>query len=202
MKPPVVDHHGNSMEVTDSPFTVRYPPGKRAKAVFGLTGSSNSGKTTLVTHMLQWLAQEGYHVSCIKHAHAGFDMDRPGKDSYQMREAGAQEVFLVGNKRWVLMHEYHGEPEPNVKELVARLSPCDIVLVEGFKESGLPQIEVYRPSTGKLPLWPRLRSILAVASDQKFDCPLPILDLNNPTEVAMHILEHLSRAEMLSGKAG
>lgn len=170
------------------------PPGQKAKHAFGLTGLSNSGKTTLVTELLAWFRQQGYSVSCIKHAHHGFDIDRPGKDSFQMREAGAKEVFLVGDKRWVLMREYPDDAEPSVEELIARLAPCDLVLVEGFKQSALPKIEVYRPRLARAPLWPDNASVIAVASDQLLDCPLPVLDLNDPPAIGRHILRFLAPA--------
>lgn len=178
----------NVQDGTASVPDLLYAPGQMAKKPFGLTGLSNSGKTTLATELLKWFRNRGYSVSCVKHAHKGFDIDRPGKDSYQMRDAGAQEVFLVGDRRWVLMHEYDDQEEPTVEALIDRLAPCDLVLVEGFKESQLPQIEVYRPSTGKEPIWPSAHSVIAVACDEKIQCPLPVLDLNDPAQIATHML--------------
>lgn len=161
------------------------------KRVFGLAGLSNSGKTTLVKELIAWFRLEGYTVSSIKHAHQGFDLDRPGKDSFQMREAGAKEVLLIGDQRWVLMREYVDDREPTLEEAVARLAPCDIVLVEGFKKSMGPKIEIFRPSLGRLPLWPNEPSIVAVATDEPIGCDLPLLDLNSPDMVARYIKDYL-----------
>jgi molybdopterin-guanine dinucleotide biosynthesis protein B len=162
------------------------------KRVFGLVGLSNSGKTTLVKELIAWFRFEGYTVSSIKHAHHGFDIDRPGKDSFHMREAGAREVLLIGDQRWVLMREFVNEIEPTLEEAVARLAPCDIVLVEGFKISKAPKIEVFRPGLGRPPLWPNEPSIIAVATDDPFDCALPLLDLNSPDKVARFIKANLN----------
>lgn len=161
------------------------------KKVFGFTGLSNSGKTTLIEDVIAWFRFEGYTVSTIKHAHHGFDIDKPGKDSYRMREAGAHEVFLVGDRRWILMHEYRDEDEPSLESLVERLAPCDIVLVEGFRTSSVPKVEVYRPSSGATPSWPDNRSIVAVATDSQIDCPLPTLDLNRSEEIAGFVRNYL-----------
>jgi molybdopterin-guanine dinucleotide biosynthesis protein B len=161
------------------------------KKVFGLTGSSGSGKTTLAEHLISWFRIEGYTISTLKHAHHGFDVDKPDKDSYRMREAGAQEVFLIGDRRWVLMHEYRDEEEPSLDSLVERLAPCDIVLVEGFRKSSVLKIEVYRPSLENPPSWPGNPSIVAVATDSPIDCPLPVLDLNCPAQIAQYIHDHL-----------
>lgn len=161
------------------------------KCVFGLAGLSNSGKTSLAKELIAWFRHAGYTVSSIKHAHHGFDIDRPGKDSFQMREAGAKEVLLIGDQRWVLMREYDNESEPTLEEAVARLAPCDIVLVEGFKKSNAPKIEVFRPSLGRPPLWPNEPSIVAVATDEPIDCDLPLLDLNAPATIARFIKDYL-----------
>lgn len=160
------------------------------KKVFGLTGTSNSGKTTLLEALIAHWALDGYRVSTIKHAHQGFDIDRPGKDSYRMREAGAQEVLLIGDQRWVLMREF-GDEEPSLEEAVARLAPCDLVLVEGFKQSHAPKIEVFRPSAGRAPLWPHESSIVAVASDEMFACPVPLLPLGRVDVIARFIQDHV-----------
>jgi molybdopterin-guanine dinucleotide biosynthesis protein B len=169
-----------------------------AKKIFGLTGSSNAGKTTLAEELIAWFRFEGYLISTVKHAHHGFDIDRPGKDSFRMREAGAQEVFLVGDRRWVLMHEYADEDEPSLESLVERLAPCDVVLVEGFRRSDVPKIEVYRPSLGNPPSWPDNPTIVAVAADAPIDCPLPVLDLNRPVEIAQYIHNFLFPASRRS----
>jgi molybdopterin-guanine dinucleotide biosynthesis protein B len=169
---------------TQPAFTRR----RMAKKAFGLTGLSDSGKTTLAEELLGWFRREGFVVSAIKHAHQGFDIDRPDKDSYRMRDAGAQEVFLVGDRRWVLMREYQDESEPPLEALIERLAPCDLVLIEGFRDSAAPKVEIFRPSLNRLPIWPSNPSVIAVASDDRFDCPLPVLDLNRVPEIAEFIV--------------
>lgn len=116
------------------------PPHK----IVGIAGWKNSGKTTLVEALVRVLTARGYRVSTIKHAHHAFDIDVPGKDSHRHREAGAREVLVASGQRWALMHELRGENEPSLEDLLARLSPCDLVLVEGFKRDAHPKIEVVR----------------------------------------------------------
>jgi molybdopterin-guanine dinucleotide biosynthesis protein B len=134
----------------------------------GIVGWSGSGKTTLLTAVLPMLRARGLRVSTIKHVHHGFDMDRPGKDSFRHREAGAHEVLVAAGTRWALLHELDG-PEPPLPELLARMDPVDLVLVEGFKTHPFPKLEVHRPSLGKPPLWPDDPMIRAVASDAVLD---------------------------------
>lgn len=112
--------------------------------VFGIVGWKNSGKTTLVEALVRELTARGYRISTIKHAHHTFNIDVPGKDSHRHREAGAQEVLVASGQRWALMRELRGEDEPSLEDLLARLSPCDLVLVEGFKRGAHPKIEVVR----------------------------------------------------------
>jgi len=133
--------------------------------VLGIVGWSGAGKTTLIVALLPLLRARGLSVSTIKHAHHGFEIDRPGKDSYRHREAGAQEVLIASARRWVLLHENRAA-EPDLDTLLSRLAPVDLVLVEGFKCHPGPKLEVYRPDLGKPPLWPDMPGILAVASDQ------------------------------------
>jgi molybdopterin-guanine dinucleotide biosynthesis protein B len=159
--------------------------------VFGFTGWSGSGKTTLIERMIPSFVASGLRVSLIKHAHHGFDIDRPGKDSWRHREAGAGEVLLASDERWALMHELRGEPEPTIGQLLSRLSPCDLVLVEGYKRAALPIIEVHRPALGKPLIHPGEPSIVAVATDAAIDTRLPVLDLGRPDEVAAFVIEHL-----------
>ena len=158
--------------------------------VFGFAGYSGSGKTTLIELLIPRLVDEGLRVSLIKHAHHGFDLDRPGKDSYRHREAGATEVFLVSSKRWVLMHELRDQPEPTLDEQLARMSPCDLVLVEGFKYTAIPKIEVHRPANGKPLIYPENPNVIALATDVRMAAPLPILDLNDIEAIAEFILHH------------
>jgi molybdopterin-guanine dinucleotide biosynthesis protein B len=161
------------------------------KKVFGLTGLSGSGKTTLIAQLVEWFVQRGLKVSALKHTHHGFDLDTPGKDSWRMREAGAQEVFLVSNRRLVLLQEFRDREEPTVEELIARLEPCDLVLVEGYKRDPLPKIEVHRPSLENPPVWPTNPSVVAVATDGPIETPLPVLDLNDAAAIAAFIARYL-----------
>jgi molybdopterin-guanine dinucleotide biosynthesis protein MobB len=150
----------------------------------GLAGWSGAGKTTLLTALLPRLIARGLSVSTVKHAHHGFDIDRPGKDSFRHRAAGAREVLVASGQRWALLHEIDG-PEPSLAELLARLSPVDVVLVEGFKSSPFPKLEVHRPALGQPPLWPERPEIVAVASDAGLpDCDRPVLDLRDPDAIA------------------
>ena len=159
--------------------------------VFGLAGYSGAGKTTLIEALIPRFAARGISVSLIKHTHHDFDVDRPGKDSYRHRQAGASEVMLVCDTRWAILHESRGEPEPSFAEQLARLSPCDLVLVEGFKYSPIPKLEVHRPALGKPYLWPENADVIAVASDVALDIPKPLLDLNDCDTIANFILEYV-----------
>ncbi|MGE5471265.1 MAG: molybdopterin-guanine dinucleotide biosynthesis protein B [Bacteroidota bacterium] len=159
--------------------------------VFGIAGYSGSGKTTLLEKLIPRLVARGYRVSVIKHAHHGFDIDRPGKDSWRHREAGASEVLLSCNDRWALMHERRDGPEPTLGELLSHLSPCDLVLIEGFKQEAVPKLEVYRPSHGKPPLFAERRDIVAVATDGEVHTALPVLPLNDITAIADFVIDCL-----------
>lgn len=153
--------------------------------LIGLAGWSGSGKTTLLVQLIPALTRRGISVSTVKHAHHMFDVDRPGKDSYRHREAGATEVLVGSAHRWALMHEHRGEPEPTLQELLPKLSPVDLVIVEGFKREGHPKIEIYREEVGKPPLYPEDPNIVAVATDARLPgCPLPLLDLNDVEAIA------------------
>lgn len=156
--------------------------------VFGIAGWSGSGKTTLLEKLIPELTARQLRVSVIKHAHHGFDLDRPGKDSYRHREAGATQVLMLSGQRWVLMHELRHEPEPTLEAQLELLAPCDIVLIEGFKAAAVPKIEVYRLENGKPPLWPENPNVVAVATDAELDAPLPVLPLNDPAPIADFIL--------------
>ncbi|GLT20741.1 molybdopterin-guanine dinucleotide biosynthesis protein MobB [Zoogloea oryzae] len=158
--------------------------------VFGFAGWSGSGKTTLIEQVIPEITRRGLKVSVIKHAHHGFDIDKPGKDSWRHREAGASEILLISDERWVLMHELRGEPEPDLDAQLARLSPCDLVLVEGFKAVQIPKLEVHRPAVGKPLQYQDNPAIVAIATDVPLDAPLPRLDINDPAAVAAFILQH------------
>jgi molybdopterin-guanine dinucleotide biosynthesis adapter protein len=131
----------------------------------GITGRSGAGKTTLIVRLLEALSARGVRVSTIKHAHHGFDMDRPGKDSHRHREAGAREVMVASGTRWALLHECAGGDEPALPDLIARMGPADLILVEGFRGALPVAIEVHRPALGHAPLWPASPRIAAVATD-------------------------------------
>lgn len=133
--------------------------------ILGIAGFSGAGKTTLVTKLIPVLRDRGMTVSTIKHAHHAFDVDTPGKDSYEHRHAGAQEVLVSSGNRWALMHENRGDPEPGLDALLAKLSPVDLVLVEGWKHGGHKKLEVYRPSIGKPLLAVEDAHVIAVATD-------------------------------------
>jgi len=161
---------------------------------FGFAGWSGSGKTTLIEKLIPRFAARGLRVSLIKHAHHTFDVDQPGKDSYRHRHAGASEVLVTSSRRWALMHELRGAQEPSFDEQVKRLSPCDLLIVEGFKHAPIPKLEVWRAETGEGLLHPQDPHIVAVASDAKVDTKLPLLDINDDARIASFILGHLELA--------
>ncbi len=170
--------------------------------VLGIVGWSGSGKTTLIAALLPALAAAGLRVSTIKHAHAGFDMDRPGKDSHRHREAGAHEVLVVGPERWVLLHE-SGGGSTDLDQLLRRLDPVDLVLAEGFKGGRHPLLEVHRPSLGRPPLWPQSPSIVAVASDAPLpQCDRTRLPLADPGAVSRWVLGFVRTGPATGGIAG
>jgi molybdopterin-guanine dinucleotide biosynthesis protein B len=159
--------------------------------IFGFAGWSGSGKTTLIEQLIPRFVSRGLRVSLIKHAHHTFDVDQPGKDSYRHRQAGAAEILVTSSRRWVLMHELRGTHEPSFEEQVKRISPCDLLLVEGFKHAPIPKLEVWRAATGEPLLHPNDRHIVAVASDQKIETKLPLLDLNDIEGICQFILRKL-----------
>jgi molybdopterin-guanine dinucleotide biosynthesis adapter protein len=159
--------------------------------VFGFAGYSGSGKTTLIEKVIPELIASGLRVSLIKHAHHSFDIDKPGKDSYRHREAGAHEVLLASSQRWVLMHELRETEEPSLDDLLKQFSECDLILVEGYKFSSVPKIEIYRAEHDKPRLDAKTHNIVAVASSNNVDTGgLPKVDLNNPRAVADFVLRH------------
>ena len=159
--------------------------------VFGFAGWSGSGKTTLIEKLIPRFTGAGLRISLIKHAHHTFDVDQAGKDSYRHRHAGAAEVLVTSSRRWVLMHELRGAPEPSFDEHLKKLSPCDICIVEGFKHAAIPKLEVWRRTTGEPLLHPNDPHIVAVASDSKVETKLPLLDLNDDAAISSFILAHL-----------
>jgi molybdopterin-guanine dinucleotide biosynthesis adapter protein len=164
---------------------------QREPALFGFVGRSGAGKTTLITDIIDCLRLDGFTVSAIKRAHDGFDLDRPGKDSWRLREAGCREVMMVGDRRWALLHENDTEPEPTPLALALRMADVDIVLFEGFRNATIPMVEVFRPSLDRPMLWPNCPSVVAVAADGEVACPLPVLDLAAPQAVTTFVTNHL-----------
>ena len=161
---------------------------------FGVAGWSGSGKTTLIEKLIPLFVKRGLRVSLIKHAHHSFDVDHPGKDSYRHRHAGAAEVLVTSSRRWVLMHELRGGKEPSFEEQIAHLSPCDLLIIEGFKYAPIPKLEVWRAESGEALLHPNDPHVVAVASDTQLETRLPLLDLNAHEAIAEFILGYLKLA--------
>jgi molybdopterin-guanine dinucleotide biosynthesis protein B len=153
--------------------------------IIGLAGWSGSGKTTLITKLIPQLIARGIRVSTLKHAHHGFDLDQPGKDSFFHRVAGATEVIISSAKRWAILHELREEPEWDLRGLVAKMSPVDLVLVEGFKRDAFPKLEIHRAANGKPLIHPEDPHIIAVASDIALpQAKVPVIDLNDIEAIA------------------
>lgn len=152
--------------------------------IIGLAGWSGAGKTTLLVKLIPALTARGVSVSTLKHAHHHFDVDKPGKDSFQHREAGARQVLVASENRWALMTELRGAPEPPLRALIAQLAPVDLVIVEGFKRDPHPKIEVHRAANGKPWLHPEVPGIAAAAADTPAPHALPRADLDDVEAVA------------------
>ncbi|UXY15855.1 molybdopterin-guanine dinucleotide biosynthesis protein B [Chitiniphilus purpureus] len=179
----------------DDPGALSAPAGAGSpRRVFGVAGRSGSGKTTLIEAMLPLLTGQGLRVNVIKHSHHDLTLEPAGKDSARFRAAGAHEVLVASPYRFAILHELAGQPEPDLAEQLARLASADLTLVEGFKHDPIPRIEVYRPALGQPPLLLSLPGLCAVASDAWFPCPVPLLDLNRPAQVAAFILETFAHA--------
>lgn len=161
--------------------------------IIGFAGWSGSGKTTLVEKIIALLEARGLAVSLIKHAHHDFDIDHPGKDSWRHRHAGCREVLITSSRRWAVMHELRGRDELTLSEAVEQLSPCDLLLVEGFKREAIAKIEIYRPEIGKPLIFPNDPNIIAVASNCSLETTLPQLDINQPEIVATFIIDWMAR---------
>jgi molybdopterin-guanine dinucleotide biosynthesis adapter protein len=158
--------------------------------VFGIAGHSGMGKTTLLEHLVPELQSRGLVVSVIRHSHKDLDIDRPGKDSYRLRETGCQEVLLMGRRRWVLMHELSEDVEPPLAQLLDKLQACDLVLIEGFKQGDFPKLEVWRAALDKSPLLPIVPSVIAMATDDPTaSLSVPVLNLSDITPIADFIVE-------------
>jgi molybdopterin-guanine dinucleotide biosynthesis adapter protein len=158
--------------------------------IIGLAGWSGAGKTTLMVKLLPCLIGRGLAVSTLKHAHHRFDVDVPGKDSWLHRRAGAQQVMVASGARWALMTELRTAREPGLPDLVARMDPADLIIVEGFKRDAHPKIEVHRAANGKPWMRPEMPGIVAVASDVVPPYELPRVDLDDAEGVADLVLAH------------
>ncbi len=154
--------------------------------IFGISGWKNSGKTGLAVRLVEEFTRRGYRISTIKHAHHDFDIDKVGADSYRHRQAGAHEVALVSGTRYAIMHELRGAAEPSLEEVIARLVPCDLVLIEGYKREPVPKIEARRlEAKNREPLAPHDPHIVAIAADHPVtDSGLPVFDLDDTTSIA------------------
>ncbi|WP_210093349.1 molybdopterin-guanine dinucleotide biosynthesis protein B [Ruegeria sp. HKCCSP346] len=159
--------------------------------VYGVTGWKNAGKTGLMERLVAEITGRGFTVSTVKHAHHSVDVDQPGTDSHRHRVAGASEVLLASGQRIALMQELRGAPEPPLAELLARLSPIDLVLVEGFKREVHPKIEAYRAAAGHVLMAPENGTIRAVASDTPLDLDRPVYDLDDTAGIADFILKEV-----------
>ncbi len=177
------------------PNTARVP-------LLGFAANSGGGKTTLLRQLIPLLIQGGVRVGLIKHAHHGFEIDYPGKDSYELRKAGAAQVVVTSRQRYALMADRQQPAEPQLAEELARLDQTvlDLVLVEGFKHEQFPKIELWRPSLGHTPLFHTDSSVIAVASDvpDSLDTPLPVLDLNDTREIARFVHQEVLRSDEAS----
>jgi molybdopterin-guanine dinucleotide biosynthesis protein B len=163
--------------------------------IFGFAGWSGSGKTTLIEKLIPLFTARGISVSLLKHAHHTFEIDQPGKDSFRHRKAGCTEVLVTSSRRWALIHELRGAPEPGLQALIERMSPCDLLLVEGFKREAIPKLEVYRAEVGEPLIHPNDANVVAIASDARVDTALPKFDLNAPDAIAAFILRYTGLAD-------
>ncbi|MBR1219531.1 molybdopterin-guanine dinucleotide biosynthesis protein B [Bradyrhizobium sp. U87765 SZCCT0131] len=170
--------------------------------LIGLAGWSGAGKTTLLTRLIPHFVAQGLRVSTIKHAHHAFDVDVPGKDSWQHREAGASEVLVSSARRWALMHELRGADEPPLAELLQKMSPVDLVIVEGFKAAPHRKIEVHRAANGKDWLFPGDAAIVGLATDAAVDTHLPVAHLDDIVAIARLIERSaIPIADVLAGRS-
>src|SRR5476649_2240019 len=163
----------------------------QAGTVLGVIGPSGSGKTTLLEFLVTELAARGLRVNVIKHSHHDLELEPPRKDSARFRQAGAADVMVASPFRYAIVHELRGAPEPTLAEQVARLAPADLTLVEGFKREAIPKLEVWRAATGKPVLAQDDPHIVAVASTESPDLPLPCFNLDQPAVIAAFILDFL-----------
>jgi molybdopterin-guanine dinucleotide biosynthesis adapter protein len=171
--------------------------------IIGLAGWSGSGKTTLLIKLIPRLTARGLTVSTLKHAHHAFDVDQPGKDSHRHRMAGATEVLIGSANRWALVHELRGDAEPALPALLAKLSPVDLVLVEGYKRESHPKLEVYRAGNGKPLLHPDDPAIVAIASDAPLPAArVPVIDLDDIERIADVLIRHAAPLDRVPAAIG
>ncbi|MCJ2049437.1 molybdopterin-guanine dinucleotide biosynthesis protein B [Methylobacterium sp. J-070] len=169
--------------------------------VIGLAGWSGAGKTSLLVRAIPVLVTRGVKVATIKHAHHDFDTDWPGKDSYEHRRAGASEVLVSSGRRWAQVHELRDEQEATLAQLLRRISPCDLVVVEGYKREPIPKIEVHRADNGRPPLYPLDPTVVGIASDVAFPASgIPIVDLNDAEAVTGLMLDVAVSFENVLGR--
>jgi molybdopterin-guanine dinucleotide biosynthesis protein B len=168
--------------------------------IIGLAGWSGSGKTTLVTKLVPCLTRRGLRVSTLKHAHHGFDLDQPGKDSFMHREAGAVEVIVSSARRFAILHELRDEPEWSLAPLVKKMSPVDLVLVEGYKRDPFPKLEIYRAGNGKPLIQPSDSHIVAIASDIALpQAAVPVIGLDDIEGIADLVMAQAVPIERVTG---
>jgi molybdopterin-guanine dinucleotide biosynthesis protein B len=171
--------------------------------IIGLAGWSGSGKTTLVTKVIPVLVRRGLKVATVKHAHHEFDTDQPGKDSWLHRQAGASEVAIVSSRRWAIVHELSDEAEPSLFDMLAKLSPVDLVIVEGFKRQSLPKLEVFRAAVGKPLLHPDDDCIVAIATDTPLaEAQVPVLMLDDIEGLANVLQAEALPREQIAASVG
>lgn len=159
--------------------------------VYGVTGWKNAGKTGLMERLVEEISRRGFTVSTVKHAHHTFDVDHPGRDSYRHRSAGARQVMLSSRNRWALMSELRGDDEPTLSDLLEKLDPVDLILIEGYKRDSHPKVEAYRAETGNPLIAPGDPTIRAVASDSALDLDRPVFDLDDTAAIADFILSEV-----------
>jgi molybdopterin-guanine dinucleotide biosynthesis adapter protein len=167
----------------------------KAQRVIGVAGFKNAGKTTLVEKLVQALSVRGHVIATVKHAHHSFDIDQEGRDSFRHRKAGAMEVAVVSRHRWAIMHEARGEPEPSLNDILAKLGPCDLVIVEGYKRDGHDKIEVRNIMLDHPPLAGDDKTIVAIAANGVIASPpVPVFDRDDVAALAAFIERHAGLA--------
>jgi molybdopterin-guanine dinucleotide biosynthesis adapter protein len=182
---------------------VQIPIGMGIMNILGISGWSGNGKTTLLTRLIPALIKRGHTVSTIKHAHHKFDIDHPGKDSFRHREAGAQEVLISSTNRWALMHENLDEGEAGLDHLIAKMTPVDLLLIEGFKTENFPKIEVWREENGSPPRMDTDKSIIAIACPNlDLESKIPVLNLNDENLIADFVVSFFQLEVLTDDTAG